>query len=47
MQDELEQNGITFIANKKFPRERETEPMTRVSIVKPVFAWNHHISDKY
>ncbi|XP_030749572.1 atrial natriuretic peptide receptor 2-like isoform X2 [Sitophilus oryzae] len=29
MQDELEQNGITFIANKKFPRERETEPMTR------------------
>ncbi|KAH1013429.1 atrial natriuretic peptide receptor 2 [Dendroctonus ponderosae] len=29
MQDELEKNGITFIANKKFPRERETEPMTR------------------
>lgn len=31
MQDDLEKNGITFIANKKFPRERETEPMTRVS----------------
>ncbi|KAL1491180.1 hypothetical protein ABEB36_011819 [Hypothenemus hampei] len=29
MQDDLEQNNIVFIANKKFPRERETEPMTR------------------
>ncbi|XP_076270946.1 uncharacterized protein LOC143202875 isoform X1 [Rhynchophorus ferrugineus] len=29
MQDDLELNGISFVANKKFPRERETEPMTR------------------
>lgn len=31
MQDDLEKNNIKFIANKKFPRERETEAMTRVS----------------
>ncbi|XP_050310160.1 retinal guanylyl cyclase 2-like isoform X2 [Anthonomus grandis grandis] len=29
MQNALEQNNIAIIANKKFPRERETEPMTR------------------
>ncbi|KAJ8916169.1 hypothetical protein NQ315_016308 [Exocentrus adspersus] len=29
MQDDLEKNNIKFIANKKFPRERETEAMTR------------------
>ncbi|CAH1133811.1 unnamed protein product [Ceutorhynchus assimilis] len=29
MQNELEQNQIKFLANKKFPRERETESMTR------------------
>ncbi|XP_060518097.1 receptor-type guanylate cyclase gcy-13-like isoform X2 [Cylas formicarius] len=30
LQDELEQDHIAFIANKKFPRERaESEPMTR------------------
>ncbi|KAJ8951813.1 hypothetical protein NQ318_019786 [Aromia moschata] len=29
MQDHLDKNNITFVANKKFPRERETEAMTR------------------
>lgn len=32
MQDDLESSNITF-ANKKFPRERETETMTRVSVI--------------
>ncbi|KAJ8975821.1 hypothetical protein NQ317_003857 [Molorchus minor] len=29
MQDDLEKNSISFIANKKFPKERDTEAMTR------------------
>jgi hypothetical protein len=31
MQDYMQQNGITFVANRKFPRERERFAMSQVT----------------
>jgi len=34
MQDTLRDNGIIFVANAKFPRERENDMMTKVNLIK-------------
>lgn len=38
MQDMLRDNGITFVANLKFPREREVDVMTKVESILITFA---------